>query len=294
MDRRYLPTFVPKVLRTMEGAGDNPYRPRFVGGRSGMSFGLMQNDAAANPDAARTLQNVLNDTKSASGLSDADIAVAMRIATTPGATKEQLDAAIPGGSSKVEDALRAGSAAVDARDSAQEQAVLGYVNKALDAGGAGNEVDPWLVTDYASWGNRTGGLDETSKYAREHGVTTRQAYDQGYLSLQPEFTKRPFAKLSARVDDATRGALMDIVPELRAPEVNLFNSQQARNDVYDTVSAALRGGVAHAGERDPEVRLWNSETDSMAPVPGNLLNSDALPDNLLNMSDYEMRKWGLR
>lgn len=44
---------------------------------------------------------------------------------------------------------------------------------------------------------------------------------------------------------------------------------------------------------EPEVRLWNRETDA-GPTPGNLLNANALPENLLNMPDYERRKWGVR
>ncbi len=45
---------------------------------------------------------------------------------------------------------------------------------------------------------------------------------------------------------------------------------------------------------EPEVRLWDEERGAGGPTPGNLLNVNALPENLLNMPDYELRRWGLR
>ena len=190
---------------------------------------------------------------------------------------------------------------VDTRDATQERAVLDSVNDALNTAGVGSEVDPHLVTDIAAWRNMTGDLKRTGEYMRDNQVSTRQQYDDGYLSRQPHFQKRPggFPKFSERVDDATRDALADTLPELQSPVPNLLNSQPYRDNVYDSVGAALNGGERGAVSdaptpRAPEVRLWDEETDAGGPTPGNLLNVNALPENLLNMPDYELRKWGLR
>jgi hypothetical protein len=73
MDRRYLKDFSPEAVIEMEGAKGDPYRAEFAGGNSGLSFGRMQNDVAANRDASRTFYDTLRNAQGQTGFSDFDV-----------------------------------------------------------------------------------------------------------------------------------------------------------------------------------------------------------------------------
>lgn len=103
--------------------------------------------------------------------------------------------------------------------------------------------------------------------------------------------KDPNARREDEADSFTTNSM------LKSPVENLFNRQRYRDGIYDTVRAAV-GDAAQSGgitppPPEPEVRLWNEERDA-GPAPGNLLNANALPENLFNMPESERRKWGIR
>ena len=155
-----------RVVPSLEGAGSNPYTASFAGGKSGLSYGAMQDDVANSNSAKATFQNILNSTTTITGFSSSDITTIVGYASTKGIDPTNLNPYI----NKIDSALAASKGLVDAQDNVQLNVLLTNVEGAmfvasLNSSGPG-ELSPsklnlaW-VAELADWSNRTkGGLLE--------------------------------------------------------------------------------------------------------------------------------------
>lgn len=243
---QYLKDLLRDSMGRMEGATDAPYRPVYARGNSGLSYGRMQNDVAANKNARAVFRGMLDNTKDATGLSDFDIVRTMWGATTPGVAAQRLDQEAPDGAAKVAQALDLDHAAIEVRDSARLDEIAGAVDQARDdAAAARNDptlaFGPHLLTDLGAWYNRTGDLKATTGFLKSAPDVTRDIYDQSYLRSRAQFTKNRenFQNWSHRVDDATKNAMADTFPFLQPEPQNLLNTDEYGENLLNTAAARL-------------------------------------------------------
>lgn len=244
---QYLKDFLRNSVGRMEGATNAPYDPVYAGGNSGLSYGRMQNDVAANKDARAAFRGMLDNSKDATGLSDFDIVRTMWGAMTPGATRERLNQDVPGGAAKVAQALDLNHGAVDARDSARLDEIAGIVDNTRNtiARTRNDPVlisDPYLLTDLGAWANRSGNLNQTTDFLGRAPDVTRSTYDQDYLKNTDQFAKNgeDFGKWSGRVDDATKNAMAETFPFLQPEPGNLLNSDEYGKNLLNSAAERLR------------------------------------------------------
>lgn len=277
MDQRQLRAFLRGAVGFMEDEKNKPYEASFAPGASGLSYGAMQHDVAGNSEARAVLLDMMGVKPGDPEHKRFDDAL-----QTGGLNREEFNKQFPGVVDRVNEALAAHHDAVDARDDVVLDDVVTRVNTTFGAaarnpngrGGLDPENPDWnLVARVGAWANRTKDSNDTNRFFRTNPSVTSDGYG-GFLGDQTEFKKRSFDTWANRVTNATRAgeATMQALPVLDPPDpqINLLNS--------DAVVAMVPAG--------------NELT--VGPVPENLLNSNAMPENLLNMPDYELRKWGLR
>lgn len=197
------PKLVEFVRRTLEKAETRPgekYRPSFSTGKSGLSFGGMQNDVRTNPGARKALRDMLDMAKARGEVDDAFIdevnnrvdydSAQWKADPLPDDGMDKLDTVLDHGDSRK---------AIDELDQEQAQPVADKVDKAMRAvqqpgvqGGVLDPVnpDPESVAIAAAWANRTGGLNEMQKHLE--GLKRPATWEdiEDYLSDQKQFKSR--------------------------------------------------------------------------------------------------------
>jgi hypothetical protein len=145
-------TMMPAIraaIKANEIGSADPYALSFAGkGNSGASFGIFQNDTAANSSALKTLQSILTT----AALPDEQIARIIDLLGKP-CTTNPLTAADEGA---VNAALHsdAGKLAVDALDDKQLSVVCGYLDRAVQA--SKNPIEGKAQLGICMWCNMTG------------------------------------------------------------------------------------------------------------------------------------------
>ena len=226
MDDQQLNDFIENAVENMEGAVEDPYQcvnPGGKAGKSGVSFGLMQNDVGpgANNEAAQdTFADILDNYYAIHPEMEGEIRLIMRTALDGKALSEKqvgiVNAAL---------ALPANQTLVDKLDEKQLNTVIGYVQSAFiaakhNSNGPGelnpNAPNPYFITVLAEWGNMTNGLGQTDAYLSNPQKATTVSLDNyvtNYLYKCPQFTKTTgyypaFQKAwTARINDATTKAI---------------------------------------------------------------------------------------
>lgn len=127
-----LQSYIVNFLQSMELNNKSPYSAQFSTGRSGLSFGVMQNDVANNSAVYTKFQNILTTTAGITGLTSDQISSIMKTASQKGGVNA---AAFGDLLPQINQALSspAGQALVNAQDQAQEQVVFNMVQGALNA-----------------------------------------------------------------------------------------------------------------------------------------------------------------
>jgi len=190
LDTEQLDTAVVNMVRSMEGATGDPYSASFAtAANSGLSYGLLQNDVAANPSARTTFQTILFD----AGLSGPEVQRPVGMASTPGITRLAFSTNDLG---IIDSALQSQSALVDQQDNATSQLLLNSINlllsnAALNPNGPGvlstSAPDATALAMAGAWSNRTNGLLQMAAYFQNYsGQITNQAIQQ-YISAQKYF-----------------------------------------------------------------------------------------------------------
>lgn len=127
-----LRVWIKAFVTQMETSYRNPYQYSFSTGDSGLSYGAMQNDVAVNTDARISFNNILLQTKNRTGLTDDQIASIVDRARHGGKKNDfaqsELDA--------IDSAFQNAKGLVDARDEAQLNVVVGYVNQVINSAAA--------------------------------------------------------------------------------------------------------------------------------------------------------------
>jgi len=204
--------FITDATESMEIGSTNPYAPGFAGGKSGLSFGSMQNDVSSQGvladtslSAAGVLKQSLTDyltNNPNSGLTTNNINQIVKLAGTKGITEAALEAPFPNinVADTITAALTSDAALVKAQDQAASQTVQGYVNNFITQSqsfpnGAGvlsqNNLDPTAVAMISAWVNQTGEpvtmLSTLGKSANESSGGLTVANIQTYLQNQKYF-----------------------------------------------------------------------------------------------------------
>lgn len=285
MDQRWLRLFMPAAVKFAEDEKGEPLKPRFAqAGQSGMSYGTMQNDIAANQAANDGLRDILIHDSDGDGypiIPRDRVDEILKAGAQPGISGKQFESRVPGGTRQVQDALARNPDMVNAQDafnlmdrrSDVASAIGGAARNYNGPGELGENPNPRFIAKLGAWANRTGDLNAATEFLRTTPHVTEAAFDD-YLRQTDYFKKsrETVEDWTNRLDRATAAGqrAYDNAPEPPEPQVNLLNS--------DAVAAMV-----------PPGNEWTA-----GPVPENLLNANALPENLLNMSDYELLKWGLR
>jgi hypothetical protein len=192
MDTSQLKAFVRNGVFRMELEGKSPYQAFVSTGNSGVSFGAMQNDVGIGPQTNKSLartafETIMNLQVQSHALtqSAAQQLIAAAENNPHGLTQTQLNT--------ISTALAAHRDIVDATDNANFAVAWSNLNGAMQAAaanpkgpGALNSVapDPLLLVELAEWGNRTGGLSQSSNFLR----TAPE------VSLQYRHRRRPVAE----------------------------------------------------------------------------------------------------
>jgi hypothetical protein len=181
-----LEQFIIGVVKKAEAQEGDRYKASFAGGKSGLSFGALQNDVAANEKAEKTFEKILAH----SGLfSSEEIKEIMKSARKRGAKREDLAPFID----RIDRALssEAGRRVIDARDEDQKKTLLGGMRTFLAAvwgekGRRGPGVfdrpfsDPEFrqaVTLVAAWINRTGAPTKIIDFVKGEKVDSKWEKD---------------------------------------------------------------------------------------------------------------------
>jgi hypothetical protein len=180
MDDSLLRKFIIRAVQEMEGALANPYSASFaVAGTSALSFGTMQLDVGNDPYAYALFSQIMNADQSAAGLSNAEVAAILQLASRHGViaaafTPRQLAA--------IDQSLQDQSALVDAGDQHTADIVVDDVlsvmddDAAVNTGGLGelnkNAPNPFFLAELGEWGNQSGGLDRA---ATGHEMKSRRS-----------------------------------------------------------------------------------------------------------------------
>jgi hypothetical protein len=226
----------------------------------------MQNDVANNEPARLALLRMLRADQGVNKLTESESKALTTLLETKGLKREKLITALPGIDGKIDTALAANPAEVNAQDDASLDEVVTKVNTAFGAaahnpngpGGLDPDHPDWnLVARVGGWANGVPDINDTNRFLRAAPEVTSGGYG-GFLRQQDEFQKRPFDRWAGRIESATETGqtALDALPHIMPAEpVNLFNSDSFRDEV--------------AGR--------------------NLLNSDTLPQNLLNTTERDLR-----
>jgi hypothetical protein len=146
-DSSMFPAIRAAVKANEIGAG-NPYSLSFAGkAKSGASFGIFQNDTAANPQALATLQSILQK----AGLPAGQVATIIKLVGKL-CPKDPLD---PDDEEAANDALSSadGKKAVDALDEKRFKVICGYLDDAVDS--AKNPIEGKAQLGICMWCNMT-------------------------------------------------------------------------------------------------------------------------------------------
>lgn len=270
MDQRWLRYFMPAAVSKAEDERQKPFEAGFAGtGNSGMSYGAMQNDIRTNPEAEETFRQILGQ----HGIDPSRINQIVEAGKQRGITEDKFKQLVPGAIGQIKDALTQNPGMVGDQDassafwtrSKMANALGGANTNPNGPGELGENPNARLFAKVGGWLNRTGDKEAAAvrKFLHDTPNLTESAFDE-WLKGRPYFQNN-----GSETVEGWTGRLDRAVP------VGL--------EAYNNAPPPPQ----------PEVRLWNSETDA-GPVPGNLFNSNALPENLLNMPDHELRKWGIR
>ncbi len=255
MDRRWLKYFMPAAVGFVEDEkGTFPAAHFAQKGNSGLSFGRMQNDILTNPDAEKTLRQILE--KENVPEIDSIVRAGKILNVGPG----DFERNVPGMTARVNAALTRNPDIVNDLDIRTTDGTRSEVSNALGGaarnpngpGELGVNPNPRFLAKLAGWANRSGNLDATTEFLRTTPQVTEAAFDD-YLRRQKYFRQGPetVEQWTGRLD--------------RAVPVGL--------EAYNNAPPPP----------EPEVKLWNEETDATGPMP----------ENLFNMPQSERIKWGI-
>ncbi|WP_147310785.1 calcium-binding protein, partial [Pseudomonas citronellolis] len=212
-------------LTRLEVGSKDPYSMSVSTGSSKLSFGRMQNDVGHNQSAYDAFKTIIN---SRVGV-DLTQAQADDIVYK---AKYHPDMINSGERVIINQALSDNKSIVDACDNAQFERVVSQVDGAILAArsnpnGPGELGDPpnmAFVVELAEWGNRTGGLGQTSSYLSSATEVSRNNYESNYLSQTAQFTTNgeDFAHWQDRVNEATLyGELVGAVQSVISGDGNI-------------------------------------------------------------------------
>jgi hypothetical protein len=186
-----------KALRLHEIGEESPYRLSFAGiGGSGGSFGFMQGDLARRPPRVReTFRRVLD----ASGVTSQQIEAWLQLLAAP-VSRDPLG---PADRERIDAALLAGRAMVDALDEYLFEGVCRYLDQCSDTAVATDRsITPQALLAMALWINKTGpptkllvwlsGADPgLPRPVREAPFVVDAAAIEGYLQATRYYTDHP-------------------------------------------------------------------------------------------------------
>jgi len=262
-----LNSYITAVLRSMEGAVNNPYAPGFATlAKSGLSFGYMQNDVGSQPVLSATgysaytlLQKALTDY----GVSPPEKSSILTKAQKHGVTNTYFTESEL---TTIKDALQADSGLVAAQDQAQAQLITNAVQTLITAAagfqqGAGvlsaNSLDPLAMTLVAGWANRTDGTLTTmiawlAKNASPGGVTDQNI--ENYLAQSKQFRSKSLGgngeplsawlvRANAATTSATNSGGFQINYDIDDSDSPQFQITTASGQVIGTFDAGIVTGL---------------------------------------------------
>jgi hypothetical protein len=155
---------MPAAVGHVEDETNKPLEVGFAElGRSGMSYGAMQNDITGNRGAANALENILAQENS--GVAADDAKRILQVGTREGIARKQFEQEVPGGIAKVNAALARNPGLVADQDEASTFLLRTKVANALGGantnpngpGDLGDNPKARFVAKLSGWLNRTGG-----------------------------------------------------------------------------------------------------------------------------------------
>jgi len=197
-NRSVVENFIREVLTGSEGAAGKVYKLSFAEkGQSGASFGLFQNDIAANSTARNTFRDILlhYEINGARVFSDAKVEIIITAAAQKGVTQADFKANIEGTETRnqVNQALDSayGHTHIDAQDNIALQTATNYTVSLLSTLNSSTAVygpgcltyinpDPVTLGAAVAWINMTGAPNLLTDYLAGKAVTfngqTRQLH----------------------------------------------------------------------------------------------------------------------
>ena len=193
--------FILHAVRYMENTDVatktyEPYKASFAQGKSGLSYGKLQNDVAKNAEAAKTFQTVLTNSNL---FKNDEIRKIMDLSTKEGASQGSLEKYLP----RIDQALSMGRSLVDQQDQRTYNRIIKSIDQITNAAtplpprimhdpGVFDPKHPdyyHAITLAAAWSNRTGGLDKFSSYIKNLNHAPSLSDLRSYLKDQRQFNQ---------------------------------------------------------------------------------------------------------
>ena len=200
------------ALRMHEIGNGTPYRLSFAGkGQSGGSFGFMQGDLAAGP---AFVKEAFGDALTSANVPAAKIASLLHVLSAAHKSNPLGSA----DSALIDDALREGSALVDAMDERILGEVYADINKCIEAAATGHrDIEARALLYMALWINMTGAPSRILKWLAGEdigggilvpGPSVDVQAIEGYLQKQKYFVENPARFAHLRKSAAAGAALL--------------------------------------------------------------------------------------
>ena len=127
----YRNQFILHAIRYMENTDVatkdyEPYKASFAKGKSGLSYGKLQNDVASNGDAEKTFRTILINSNL---FIDSEIRKIMDLSTNKGASRESLEKYLP----RIDQALRMNKPIVDQQDKLTHNRIIESIDQITNA-----------------------------------------------------------------------------------------------------------------------------------------------------------------